>query len=74
MDAYREHRVRTSLGRAAAETPESPETLRRQAAAVWRGGRGVMFFTDQLDAMNPQERAAIEAAAERIYGGRRNNG
>jgi len=68
MTAYREHRIRTSLGRSAAETPESAETLRERAAAVWRGRRGVMFFTDQLDALTQTERATIEAAARRIYG------
>jgi hypothetical protein len=67
---YRAHDVpvRTSLGRAAAEAPKPSEVLRREATAVWRGGRGVMFFPDQLKAMNPQQRAAIEAAARALYG------
>lgn len=68
MDRYREHRVRTSLGRSAAESPEPDDALRRRAAAVWSTGRGVMFFADQIEAMPREERAAIEAAARRLYG------
>lgn len=70
MDRFREHRIpmRTSLGRVAAESPERPEVLRKQAAALWHSGRGLMFFADQIEAMPPQERAAIETAARRIYG------
>lgn len=76
LDRYQEHcpRMPSTLGRVVAEAPEPPEALRRKAAEMWRAGRGAMFFPEQLTAMNPQERAAIEAAAERLYGRRRNHG
>lgn len=70
-NGYREHKIRTSLGRSAAQVPETSEQLKRRAGEAWCIGGSAMFFPDQLAAMSEQERAAIESAARRIYGERR---
>ena len=69
-DGYREHRIRTSLGRAASTPASSDAEVRRLAEDVHRQGLGVFFFKDQLDAMPWQSRGIITAEAERIYGDR----
>lgn len=66
--------MRTSLQRHVPDPPATENELRARAAAVWRGGRGVMFFADQLGAMTWAARELIEAEARRLYGERNGGG
>lgn len=70
-ERYREHRVRTSLAPHLGKSSSDIDGVRDMARDVWREGRGVMFFPEQLDAMPWQARELIVAEAKRLYGSKR---
>lgn len=67
--SYREHRVRTSLGRSAAVAPADDDALRALAQQAWRKNGTAVFFEDQK--LTEAERRVIDAAAAKLYGERR---
>lgn len=66
--SFREHRIQTSLAAHQGRTPTDDDHVRDMATAVYRDGRGVMFFPEQLESMPWQSREIIKAEAARLYG------
>jgi len=68
-DRYREHRIRGSLERHVASTPDE-HRVQGLARSAWQQ-RGTVCFTEaDLQAMPWASRALIEGEARRIYGPR----
>ena len=69
MPPFKEHRIRTSLGRAAAVAATDDAALRALSADAWRTRGVAVFFDDQH--VGETARKAIEDAAVKLYGERR---
>lgn len=67
--AYREHRIPTSLERHLPRQPVSGDTLRRLVAEAREAGV-IVFLKSELAELTPFDRAVIEGAAQRFAKGR----
>ena len=66
-------RIPTSLTHRVAPSPSDDGQVRDLAVMVFRQGRGVMFFAEDLKRMPWQARSLIEAEARRLYGEKRSD-
>jgi hypothetical protein len=64
-------RIRSSLAPHVAPSRNDDGQVRDLAVMVFRQGRGVMFFAEDLKRMPWQARELIEAEARRLYGAKR---
>lgn len=70
-DRFREHRIRTSLGRYVPSTEEDSGRVHGMARAAFHKRGSVLFTAEDLDAMPWGSRELILAEARKLYGVRR---